>query len=152
MNRRVLLPREESLRPTRPSANRGQKGCVKQQMERDAHCRARRHEMVARPQPLCMHPLPRIDRRVDMARGIRAVGKHREIGRVQKFTRVRLNEQLIRLLPVAVSGGAMRAFQERCFGHLMHCRLGTVGGSVRAPCGIVTTNVPTVTLFVTHSC
>ena len=123
MNRRVLLPREESLRPTRPSANRGQEGCVKQQMEGDAHGRAGRHEMVARPQPLCVHPLPRIDRGVDMTGGVCAVGEHGEIRRLQRLTRVRLNEQLIGLSPVAVRGSAMRTFQERGLGHLMHCRL-----------------------------
>ena len=151
MNGRVLLPREESLGPTRPAANRGQEGCVKQQMEGDAHGRAGRHEMVAHPQPLCMHPLPRIDRGVDMTGGVRAVGKHGEIRRLQRLTRVRLNKQCIGLSPVAVRGGAMRTFQERGFGHLMHCRLG-LWAAVLAPCGIVTTIVPTVTRLVTPSC
>ena len=120
VNRCVVLPLEESLRPRRPSANRGQEGRVKQQMERDAHRRARRHETVVRPQPLCVHPLPRIDRRVDMTRGIRTLSEQGEICPVQKLARVRLDEQLVRLLPVALRGGVTRAFQERGFSHLMH--------------------------------
>ena len=133
MNRRVVLPLEESLRPRRPSANRGQEGCVKQQMERDAHRRPRRHETVARPQPLCVHPLPRIDRRVDMTRGIRTVGEQGEIRPVQKLARVRLDEQHVRLLPVPLRGGVTRAFQERDFGYLMHnaSASGAVRGGTR---------------------
>ena len=60
---------------------------------------------------------------VDMTGGICAVGEHGEIRRLQRLTRIRLNEQLIGLSPVAVRGSAMRTFQERGLSHLIHCRL-----------------------------
>jgi hypothetical protein len=133
VNRRVVLPLEESLGPPRPSANRGQEGRVKQQMERHAHRRPRRHETVARPQPLCVHPLPRIDCRVDMTRGICTVGEQGEIRPVQKLACVGLDEHLVSLLPIALRGGITCAFQERRFGHLMHgaSARGAVRGGTR---------------------
>ena len=55
-----------------------------------------------------------------MARGIRTTGEQREIWSVQKLMPVGLHEQLVRLLPVAVSRGVTRVGQERLVAHLMH--------------------------------
>ena len=55
-----------------------------------------------------------------MTRGICRIGEQREIWSVQKLMPVCLHEQLVRLLPVAVSRCVTRVVQERLVGDLMH--------------------------------
>src|SRR5688572_14643287 len=80
-------------------------------MEGNANRTPCRHESVARPQPLCVDTLPRIDRHVNMAGRVRTVSEQGEVRPIQELARIRFDEQLVGLLPVTARGGVTRAFQ-----------------------------------------
>src|SRR5688572_19652730 len=81
-------------------------------MQSDADRTPCRHESVARPQPLGVDTLPRIDRHVEMAGRIRTVGVQGKARPIEELARIRFDEELVGVLPVAARGRVTRVFQE----------------------------------------
>jgi hypothetical protein len=76
--------------------------------------------MITRAHALRVRPFPRVDRRIETARGVRHVGEEGDVRPAQGRACIRLREQVVRLLPLATPCGFARPFHEGRLGRFKH--------------------------------
>ena len=143
---------EQTLRPREPPAHGSQQGRIEEQVHGDANGGTSRRDTIASLHARRMGALPGLDRLVEMTRGVGHAGQKRQVGSRERSARVRFDEKLVSVLPIALDRGAVRPFQRSRFSSVLH--RSSIEGPARttgsSPARIVTTAVPTVTAFVTH--
>ena len=128
VRRRLILIVEQALRACQPAAHRSHERGVEKQVHGDANRCASRGNLVARLHARRMRAFPRLDRHVEVAGGVGDLAEQRQVGTAQEAARVRLHQEVERLLPLST-----------------RCRVpGLLSG------GFVTGAVTAVTVVLTH--
>ena len=120
MHGRVALPVQQPFGARHPPAYRREQGGVEQQMQGDARGGARRREMVTAADRFGVEALPRVDRHVDVAGGVRGHREQFEGRSAQARCGVGRREQLVGQPPIAAAGSVAGAIQKCDVGRLGH--------------------------------
>jgi hypothetical protein len=111
---------EKPVGACQPAAHGRHQGGVEQQVHGDADSCVGGRDRIAGAHERGVAPLPGPDRDVQVARRVGGLCEHGQIGRRQETVRVRLHEEVERLLPVALRRGGARAVDRDTAGVLGH--------------------------------